>query len=130
MMHHNSNVVLLSILSNSILHKDTCIKASKVSIALCFGNSLSQIAILEKMTSMFLPKFREMWPTGTLLVDGPPKLPCLVQWFVFTFMHESFYKLKQFGSTCIAFNHHQSKFMINLSNHWFHIVIRTSPSLG
>ena len=32
MLRHNSNVVFQSLFSNSILHNDTCIKASKVSI--------------------------------------------------------------------------------------------------
>ena len=79
-------------------------------ISFCYENPLSQIAILHGMMSVFLPKFQEMWPIGISLVDAPTKLLCLVRWFVFTFMLQNFYKLKQLGSTCIAFKCYGSRF--------------------
>ena len=113
MLHQNSSIALQSIVSTSIMYNDTHIKASKpfnfnlackwLVIAICFVNPLSQIAPLAGMTTIFLPKFHEMWPIGVQLIIAPARLPCLVQRFVFTFTPQSFYKLKQFGSTCIAF---------------------------
>jgi hypothetical protein len=34
---------------------------------------------LKEMTSIFLPKFHEIWPNGIPRIDAPTKLPCLMQ---------------------------------------------------
>ena len=84
-----------------------CLIIAKV----CFENPLSQIAILEEnFTSICLPNFHGMWPISIPLVHSHTILPCLIQWFNFTFMPCSFYILKQLGSTCIAFNRYWSNF--------------------
>ena len=102
MLHKISKIVLQFIFSNPIPHNDTRIKASKASnfnearkwllIAFCLENPLPQIAILEGMTSIFWPRFHEKWPFGVPLTDTPTKLPCLIQWFVFSFKPQNSYK--------------------------------------
>ena len=67
MLCHNTNIAHQSIFSNSIMHYDNCIKASKVSnfneahkwllIEFCFENPLSQITILEGITSVLCQSF-------------------------------------------------------------------------
>ena len=136
MLHHNSNIALQSIFSNFIPHNDTRIKASKVSnfnearkwflTEYCFENPLSQTTILEGMTSIFLPKFHEMWQIGIPLVNGPTKVPCSIQRFVFTFMPQSFFKLEQLGSTFITFNRHQSKFYDQSLQPWLSNLLCTN----
>ena len=81
MLCHNSNTTLQSIFSNFIPHKDTCIKAFKVSnfneackwllIAFCFENPLSQIVMLKGMTSIFCQSFMRCGQLVYQLVDDP-----------------------------------------------------------
>jgi hypothetical protein len=124
MLSHNSNMALQFILSNSIPHKDTCIKASKVSnfnearkwllIAFFVGNPLSHIPILDD--KYFFPQvswdvvnwYNTHWCLDKIAIPHTKS-------FVFTFMPQSFYKLKQMSSTYIAFNCHQHKCLWSIS---------------
>ena len=108
------NIALQSIFSTSIPHNDTQIKVSEVSnfnkackwllIAFCFENPLSQIAILEGMTSDFCQSFMRC---GQLVYHSLMRLQnCHASYntLFYTCTPQSFYKLKQLGSICIAFN--------------------------
>jgi hypothetical protein len=124
----NSNIGLrsiFSILSRTViltLKQPKCPTSTKLAsecilIAFCLKISFHKLQLTNYKSQIwgndkyFLPlKFHKMWPIAIRLVDAPTKLPWLIQWFVFTFMPQSFYKLKQLNSTCIAFNNRQSKF--------------------
>jgi hypothetical protein len=110
MLRHNWNISLQSI-SPTLSHMSNFKEARKwLLIAFCFDNPLSQIAILKDMTNMFCQSFMRCGHLVYHSLMPPQKLPCLIQWFVFTFLPQSFYKLKQLISTCITFNRCQSKF--------------------
>lgn len=119
MLHHNLIVALRSIFFNCISHHDTRIKVSKESdfneackwllTTFCFWKSPFSNCNTWGNDKYFMPIFHEVWPIGILLIDTRTKFPCLIQWFVFTIMPQSFYKLKQLGSTCITFSCHKSK---------------------
>ena len=123
MLCHNSHFALWSIFFNSIPHNDACIKASKLSkfnvshkwLSVLFSKSTftnynTWGNMLAPNDKHFLRKFYEIWPIGIRLIDAPAKLPCLLQYYFFTFMPQRFYKLKQLGSTCIVVNRCKSKF--------------------
>ena len=131
MLCHIADTSLQSKFPTSILHNDTRIKAFNVSnfnesrkwLAFCFENVLSQIATSKGLTSIFLPKFHEMWPTinHSLMphkISMPPTMICF-------HIHAS----KVFTNSCnstllaslsIAVN---PNLMINFSNHCSNIVI-------
>jgi hypothetical protein len=92
-------------------------------VAICFENPLSQIPIIEEMTRIFFPKFHEMWPIGIPLVDAPTKLPCLIQYFVFTFMPQSSTKSSNLALLASLSTVVNPNLMINLSNHRSNIII-------
>ena len=99
-------------------------------IAYCFENPFSKNIILEDMTSVILAKVS--WNVGNWYTTNwcPYKIVMPHTMIFFTFMPQSFYKLKNFtllASLSTAIN---PNFMINLSNHCSDIVIWTSWSLG
>ena len=143
MFRHNLNIALQCIFSTSIPHNDTQIKASEVSnfnkackwllIAFCFENSLSQIAMLEGMTSDFCQYLKVSWDVA--------------DWYTTRWCP---YKIAM-PHTMICFHIHASKFLqtqatrlylhriqppsiqiliINLSNHCSNVVIWAPSSLG
>ena len=133
MLLHNSNIALKSIFSTSIPHNDTSIKSSKVSnfneackwllIAFYFENPLTQIAIIEAMTSIFakVPRGVVNW----YITHWWPHKIVMAHTMICSHIHAS--KFLQTQATWLHLHHFQplsSNFMINLSNHCFDMVIQ------
>ena len=120
-------MVAQSIASTSSPQRETRIRASRVFkfnllrkwllIAFCLENPLSQIAVFDGMSIIFLPKLHKFRPICVPFQIATTYVPSLKYRFVLTIMSKCFCKLHEFSLAHVTFYFSVLKLQQTLSSH-------------